>query len=123
MLLTHAAFADEPRIAQWARKRGLLNVVGMREERTHRATAARRRGNARADAIARRVGIGLKEARLAQRLRQADVALEAGITQPYYSRIERGLEAGATLLLAREVLTADEFPPIRPTAPRRAAAQ
>ena len=97
MLPTHAAIADEPRIAQWARKRGLLNVVGMREERTHRATAARRRGNARADAIARRVGIGLKEARLAQRLRQADVALEAGITQPYYSRIERGLEAGATL--------------------------
>ena len=33
------------------------------------------------------------------------------------------LEAGATLLLEREVLTAEEFPPIRPAAPRRAAAQ
>ena len=62
-----------------------------------RAGAAARRGHARAEAVARRTGIGLKEARLAQGLRQADVANAAGITQPYYSRIERGLELGAAL--------------------------
>jgi transcriptional regulator with XRE-family HTH domain len=62
-----------------------------------RATAARRRGRSRAADLGRRIGIGLKEARLAQRLRQIDVASDAGITQPFYSRIERGKELGAAL--------------------------
>jgi transcriptional regulator with XRE-family HTH domain len=65
--------------------------------RASRAGAAQRRGRARADAVARRIGTGLKEARLAQGLRQADAAGAAGITQPHYSRIERGREPGATL--------------------------
>ena len=55
-----------------------------------RAGAAERRGRARADAVARRIGTGLKEARLAQGLRQVDAASAAGITQPHFSRIERG---------------------------------
>ena len=62
-----------------------------------RAGAAERRGRARADAVARRIGTGLKEARLAQGLRQVDAASAAGITQPHFSRIERGREPGATL--------------------------
>jgi transcriptional regulator with XRE-family HTH domain len=40
----------------------------------------------------------MRDARLAQGLRQVDVARAAGITQPFYSRIERGLEIGVTLL-------------------------
>ena len=62
-----------------------------------RAGAAARRGRTRAEAVTRRIGFGLKDARLAQGLRQADVASGAGITQPYYSRIERGLELGAAI--------------------------
>ncbi len=90
-------------------KRRLLNVVGMQRQRTdttdrarRRATAARRRGRARAEYVARRIGTGLRDVRLAQGRRQADVSSEAGISQPYYSRIERGLEPGAAL----ETLTA-----------------
>ncbi len=62
-----------------------------------RATATRRRARARTEYLAGRVGTGLRDARLAQGLRQLDVALEAGITQPYYSRVERGLEPGVAL--------------------------
>ena len=39
----------------------------------------------------------MRDARLAQGLRQVDVATAAGITQPHYGRIERGLEPGAKL--------------------------
>ena len=62
-----------------------------------RATAARRRGRARCEYVARRIGVGLRDARLAQARRQADVAAEAGVSQPHYSRIERGLMPAATL--------------------------
>jgi transcriptional regulator with XRE-family HTH domain len=65
---------------------------------TRRATAARRRGRSRATQIATRVGIGLRDARLARGLRQVDVAREAGISQPFYSRIEHGRELGVSLL-------------------------
>jgi transcriptional regulator with XRE-family HTH domain len=47
--------------------------------------------------VAGRIGTGLRDARLAQGLRQAEVAAEAGISQPFYSRIERGLELGVAL--------------------------
>ena len=62
-----------------------------------RATGTRRRARTRTEQLVRRVGTGLRDARLAQGLRQLDVALEAGISQPYYSRIERGLESGVAL--------------------------
>ena len=48
--------------------------------------------------MARRIGTAFREARTAQDMRQVDVAAAAGIAQPFYSRIERGLELGATLL-------------------------
>jgi len=93
------AVAGEPRD-----KCRLLNVVRMLESRSdetrrprRRASAARRRGRSRAADVGRRIGIGLKEARIAQGLRQVDVATEAGITQPFYSRIERGREPGVAL--------------------------
>lgn len=63
-----------------------------------RASAARRRAIVRADAIAHRIGIGLRDARRAQGIRQIDVATAAGLAQPHYSRIERGVERGASLL-------------------------
>jgi len=66
--------------------------------RDRRSTAARRRAIVRADAIAHRIGTGLHDARLAQGLRQVDVAATAGIAQAHYSRIERGIERGASLL-------------------------
>src|SRR5262245_8484617 len=62
-----------------------------------RTTGAQRRGRARAEYLARRMGTALRDARTAQRLRQRDVAERAGIAQSYYSRIERGREAGAAL--------------------------
>ncbi len=63
-----------------------------------RSTSARRRARARVEYVARRIGTGLRDARLAQGLRQIDVAKSAGITQPFYSRIERGLELSVALL-------------------------
>ncbi|MHB8892993.1 MAG: helix-turn-helix domain-containing protein [Candidatus Limnocylindrales bacterium] len=63
-----------------------------------RSTAARRRARSRAEYVARRIGTGFRDARLAQGLRQVDVALAAAISQPFYSRIERGLELGVSLL-------------------------
>jgi transcriptional regulator with XRE-family HTH domain len=64
---------------------------------SHRATAARRRGLARAESVAGRVGTGLREARRAQGRTQGSVAREAGISQPFLSRIERGRELGVSL--------------------------
>jgi DNA-binding XRE family transcriptional regulator len=63
-----------------------------------RSTAARRRAKLRTEYIARRIGVALREARIAQGLHQSDVAVAAGIAQPYYSRIERGLELGVSLV-------------------------
>ena len=63
-----------------------------------RATAARRRARPRAAQLATRIGTGLRDARVARGLRQADVASAAGLAQSYYSRIERGLELGASLV-------------------------
>jgi transcriptional regulator with XRE-family HTH domain len=62
-----------------------------------RTTAAQRTGAARASYVARRVGTGLREARLARGLRQQDVADRAGISQSYLSDLERGRQPGASL--------------------------
>lgn len=87
------AAAASPRAAA----AGIATAVRAALPGRRRATHARRRGRARAEQIARRVGTGLREARLAQGRLQAEVAAEAGISQPFYSRIERGLELGAAL--------------------------
>jgi transcriptional regulator with XRE-family HTH domain len=65
---------------------------------SRRATAAQQRGPARAVSVAGRVGTGLREARLARGRTQASVAWEAGISQPFLSRIERGRELGVSLV-------------------------
>ena len=62
-----------------------------------RAKAAERVGASRAAYLARRIGISLREARLAQHLRQVDVAVRAGIMQAHVSRIERGEVSGVGL--------------------------
>lgn len=68
------------------------------ESPKRRASAEARRAADRAGYLARRIGTGLRDARLARGLPQREVASTAGITQPFYSRIERGLEHGASLL-------------------------
>ena len=60
-------------------------------------TGTQRVAAARVAYLARRIGIALKDARLALHLRQRDVARDAGITQAYWSRLERGLEPGVAL--------------------------
>jgi transcriptional regulator with XRE-family HTH domain len=62
-----------------------------------RATGTQRVAAAHTAYVARRIGTGLKEARLALHLRQLDAAYQAGITQAHWSRIERGLGSGASL--------------------------
>jgi transcriptional regulator with XRE-family HTH domain len=62
-----------------------------------RAGAARVAGRGRAAYLARRIGVGLKESRRAGYLTQAVAADRAGISQAYWSAIERGLGATATL--------------------------
>ena len=62
-----------------------------------RTTASQREAAAHVAYLARRVGRALKDARLGLHLRQRDAAGRAGITQAHWSRIERGLEHGASL--------------------------
>jgi transcriptional regulator with XRE-family HTH domain len=64
---------------------------------TSRATACQRLAQHRVVYVGRRIGIGLKDARLALGIPQREAAARAGIAQPYWSAIERGLEAGVTL--------------------------
>lgn len=67
------------------------------ERRNRRTTGAQRVAAANVTYLARRIGTGLKDAPLALRLRQLDAAEQAGITQAHWSRLERGLEPGASL--------------------------
>jgi transcriptional regulator with XRE-family HTH domain len=77
----------------------MQEVTGRPDPRRRaRASAAERRGRARADYLARRIGTALRDARTTQRLRQRDVAAAADIAQSYYSRIERGREPGVALV-------------------------
>ena len=64
-----------------------------------RASAAQRTGRSRATYLARRVGTGLREARIASGLRQRDVADRAGVSQSYLSDLERGRWPGVSLLV------------------------
>jgi transcriptional regulator with XRE-family HTH domain len=64
---------------------------------SRRTTNAQRIADRRAAYLVRRVGIALREARVALRLPQRVVAARAGISQAHWSRIERGLEHGAAL--------------------------
>ena len=55
-----------------------------------RASTDEMAGRARAAYVARRLGTGLREARLAAGLRQREVAARAGVSQPEVSRLEGG---------------------------------
>ncbi|HSL33524.1 MAG TPA: helix-turn-helix transcriptional regulator [Candidatus Limnocylindrales bacterium] len=65
--------------------------------RRRRAGPARIRGRQRSEYLGRRCGIALRECRLAGRLTQAQAADRAGVSQPYWSRLERGGAAVASL--------------------------
>ncbi len=62
-----------------------------------RTTVSQRTALRRVAYLARRVGVGLRDARTALGLHQREAAARAGIGQPYWSRIERGLEPGVAL--------------------------
>jgi transcriptional regulator with XRE-family HTH domain len=69
----------------------------MPDRRRRRATAERLEGRRRAASVGRRVGLGLRESRLALRLPQSEAAHRAGISQASWSRVERGLGGAASL--------------------------
>lgn len=63
----------------------------MPDRMRRRAGVSRLEGRRRAAALVRRVGQGLRESRTALRLTQAHAAARAGVSQPFWSRLERGL--------------------------------
>jgi transcriptional regulator with XRE-family HTH domain len=62
-----------------------------------RAGSARLAGRKRSGYLAQRIGIGLKESRTAMRLTQAEAADRAGVSQGFWSLLERGRSATASL--------------------------
>jgi transcriptional regulator with XRE-family HTH domain len=54
-------------------------------------------GRRRAQAVADRLGVGLKDARASTGMTQADAAGRAGLSQPRWSQLERGLGANASV--------------------------
>jgi transcriptional regulator with XRE-family HTH domain len=68
----------------------------MREPR-RRAGPARLAGRRRSEYVARRIGIALRESRLASRRTQAQAASAARVSQPFWSRLERGGGTSASL--------------------------
>jgi transcriptional regulator with XRE-family HTH domain len=62
-----------------------------------RAGAARITGRRRSGYLAHRLGTGLRESRIALRLTQAEASERAGVSQPFWSRLERGGAGTASL--------------------------
>jgi transcriptional regulator with XRE-family HTH domain len=62
-----------------------------------RIGGARSAGRQRSAYLAHRIGVGLRESRLSQRLTQAEAAVRAGVSQPLWSRLERGEARSPTL--------------------------
>ena len=69
----------------------------MSGEARKRATSERMAGRRRSAFLAERIGVGLRESRLAIGLRQVDAASKAGVSQPFWSRLERGGAGSASL--------------------------
>ena len=69
----------------------------MQPEVRKRATSERLAGRRRSAFLAERIGTGLRESRQAMGLRQADAAAKAGVSQPFWSRLERGGAGSASL--------------------------
>jgi transcriptional regulator with XRE-family HTH domain len=66
-------------------------------ELQRRAGPARLAGRRRCAYLAHRIGIGLRESRADVRLTQAQAAARAGVSQPFWSRLERGGAGKASL--------------------------
>ena len=64
--------------------------MGSRSEQRRRARPETRTGRARADVVATRLGVGLREARRTANRSQADVGEAAGVSQGLVSMLERG---------------------------------
>jgi transcriptional regulator with XRE-family HTH domain len=62
-----------------------------------RAGPGRLAGRQRTKYLAQRIGIALRESRLAVRLTQAAASARAGVSQPFWSRLERGAAGTASL--------------------------
>src|SRR4051794_40866707 len=62
-----------------------------------RAGTARTSGRRRSTYLATRIGIGLKESRTALALTQAQASGRAGVSQTFWSMVERGLGSAASL--------------------------
>jgi transcriptional regulator with XRE-family HTH domain len=69
----------------------------MPDRTRRRAGAARLEGRRRAGTLGQRIGVGLRESRIALRLTQQQAADRAGISQASWSRIERGIAGAASL--------------------------
>lgn len=69
----------------------------MPDRRLRRAGSARRAARVRARYLARRVGIMLREARQSVGMRQLDAAARAGVTQSFWSRLERGVSTAVSI--------------------------
>ena len=62
-----------------------------------RAGPGRLAGRQRTRHLAQRLGIGLRESRLGVRMTQAQASARAGVSQPFWSRLERGAAGTASL--------------------------
>jgi len=69
----------------------------MPDRHLRRSGSARRIARDRSRYLSRRVGTSLRDARTLLGLRQADAARRAGVSQPFWSRLERGSAVAVTL--------------------------
>jgi transcriptional regulator with XRE-family HTH domain len=69
----------------------------MPDRHRRRAGVARIDGRRRATTVVRRIGVGLLESRLASRLTQAEAARRAGVSQSFWSRLERGQSVSVSI--------------------------
>ena len=91
---------DEPRHGQRKRpiSRPANDPVDMgNSSRTRRSGKHAIAGRRRAQVIAGRLGVALRDARETAAIPQAEVAARSGVSQPRISELERGLGAGASL--------------------------
>jgi transcriptional regulator with XRE-family HTH domain len=72
------------------RKASRANLRHMPDRHRRRAGTARLRGRERGRYLARRIGVGLKESRVALDLTQSQASERAGVSQGFGSRLERG---------------------------------
>ena len=74
-----------------------FRVGGLMPPRQRRASQTRAASRGRAVYLAGRLGVGLRESRLALSMTQMQAADRAGVSQPFWSRLERGRATVASL--------------------------